>query len=477
MKMLLCKGKSHFKTTITLGLGMVFAITLILHGCKPESNSKGYEAGEENQGGTTTTFDYSQNAFSHPAPHLSDEDDTRFNVGNSFFNMAWVMAPASTTGADGLGPLYNATSCSGCHSHDGRGRAPVGNENVTGLLFRLSVPGTDAHGGPAPHPVYGGQFQNLSIPGVEREGGFAIGKQPVTGTFEDGTPYTLYQPVYTLNGNYGPLDGVAISPRVGPQMIGLGLLDAITLADLQAHEDVNDANGDGISGRINYVWDVAANMLMPGRFGWKANQPNLTQQVAGAFNGDLGITSSMFPHDHCTSAQNDCNNAPNGNDSTGYELTAKQLDRVTFYSATLSVPGRRDAKNEAVLKGKLLFNNAGCTGCHVASYTTGPHTIAAVSNQKIYPYTDLLLHDMGSGLADGYSDYMATGNEWRTPPLWGIGLFSTVNGHTFYLHDGRAANLTEAILWHGGEAEKAKENFRKMSAQDREALLQFLNSL
>ncbi len=457
----------------------IFACASFFQGCKPEKGNDGYEAGEENSGGATTIFDFSENAFNHSAPNLSSDGETKFVVGNSFFRQNWVIAPSSTTGRDGLGPLYNALSCSGCHFKDGRGRAPIGNEGVTGFLFRLSNGGTDAHGGPAADAVYGGQFQNISIPGVQHEGYFSISHQTITGNFGDGTAYTLQKPVYSLNGNYGSLAGLQTSPRVAPQMCGLGLLASISESEITSRVDESDANADGISGKANYVWDYKNNVTTLGRFGWKANQPNLTQQTAGAFNGDIGITSSLFPSDHCTSSQLDCMNAINGNDSSfNYELSDYQLERVAYYSSTLAVPGRRNAKDETVLHGKKLFTDAGCAKCHVASYTTGNNSdIPELSNQKIYPYTDLLLHDMGNELADNRSDYLANGNEWRTPPLWGIGMFITVNNHTNYLHDGRANNLQEAILWHGGEAESSKENFRKMKASDRDALIKFLNSL
>lgn len=472
------KGK-HRKLFSVLAAFLVFAGMLVYSSCKPEQTASGYEQGEEYAGGATTVFDFSENAFNHSAANLSGDDETKFSVGNSFFRQNWVIAPSSTTGRDGLGPMYNALGCSGCHLRDGRGRAPMGNEGVTGFLFRLSASGTDAHGGPMPDAVYGGQFQNLSIPGVMNEGDYSIAYQTINGVYADGTSYTLQKPIYTLTGNYGSLAGLLYSPRVAPQMPGLGLLEAISEADILLKADESDADGDGVSGKANYVWDYKTQASALGRFGWKANQPNLFQQTAGAFNGDVGITSSLFPNDHCTLAQMDCKNAINGNDSAvNYELSVYQLDRVAYYSSTLAVAGRRTAKDATVLQGKQLFVNTGCAKCHTPSYTTSIHsTISVVSNQKIYPYTDVLLHDMGGELADNRPDYLANGNEWRTPPLWGIGLFNTVNHHTNYLHDGRARNIEEAILWHGGEGESAKEKFRNMTAQERAALIKFLNSL
>lgn len=462
-------------------LPFIFLVSLlfVIEGCKPETTDGGYEKGEENAGGQTTLFDFSENAFNHSSPNLSNDEETIFSVGNSFFRQNWVIAPSSTVGRDGLGPLYNALSCSGCHLRDGRGRAPLAGEGVTGFLLRLSVSGSDAHGGPNPHPIYGTQFQPLSIPGVLSEGNFQISYQEILGSYPDGKIYYLQQPDYSLSGNYSALNGVLFSPRVAPQMIGLGLLEAISEADILLQADELDANGDGISGKPNYVWEMKSGSTQLGRFGWKANQPSLLQQTAGAFNGDIGITSSLFPTDHCTSSQLDCKNAINGNDSaSNYELSDYQLHRVTFYSSTLAVAGRRNAKSPQVLEGKKLFSTIGCANCHTPSYTTSQHPeISALSFQKIYPYTDLLLHDMGSELADNRSDYLANGNEWRTPPLWGIGLFQTVNKHTNYLHDGRARNVEEAILWHGGEGEKSKQSFKSLSESQRQSLMVFLKSL
>lgn len=467
------------KKSVTISFITSLTILFLLQSCKPEKGLDSYEPGEEKAGGATTVFDFSENAFNHNAANLSSEEETKFVIGNSFFRQNWVIAPSSTAGRDGLGPIYNALGCSGCHLRDGRGRPPIGNEGVTGLLFRLSVSGTDLHGEPMPHPIYGVQFQNLAIPGVQPEGDFAISYLIEQGTYSDGETYTLQRPTYTLNGNYGSLAGVLTSPRVAPQMPGLGLLEAISEMEILAHADEFDTNGDGISGRPNYVWNYIENRTMLGRFGWKANQPNVFQQTAGAFNGDLGLTSSLFPIDHCTSSQMDCRNAPNGNDSTfNFELSDYQLDRTAFYSATLAVAGRRNAKEMDVLEGKKIFTKIGCAACHVPSYITSSSTISsALSGQKIYPYTDLLIHDMGPDLADNRPDFLANGNEWRTSPLWGIGLFFAVNKHTNYLHDGRARNLEEAILWHGGEGEKSKKKFKDLKKEERQALIKFLSSL
>ena len=436
------------------------------------------EEGENFPGGSQTSFIQSSAAFGQAMPGLNSPEDLFFFTGNSLFNQNWVTAPASTTARDGLGPTFNARNCSACHFKDGRGKVPNHYDDVsTGFLVRLSIPGTDTFGEPLGDPNYGGQLNDQAILGLDREGQVEITYTEIYGTFADGESYSLRSPSYSFPElNYGPLaSNIMVSPRVGQQMIGLGLLEAISENDILANEDINDLNEDGISGKANFVWNYETNQTELGRFGWKANQPTLRQQVAGAFLGDLGITSTIFPNENCPGSQTDCANAPNGGNP---EITDENLDKTILYASNLAVPNRPDYKNQDVLRGKLLFNKIDCAKCHKANYTTGNHsTFNNLSNQKIWPYTDLLLHDMGEGLADNRPDFLANGKEWRTPPLWGIGLFETVNGHTEYLHDGRARNLQEAILWHGGEAENSLNQFKNLSKRERNDILQFLKSL
>jgi len=429
-------------------------------------------------GGQGTVDDVTENAFSRALPGLDRYEERLFFVGNSFFNQNWVMAPSSTRARDGLGPLFNSRSCSGCHFKDGRGRPPkVGEEGPTGFLLRLSVPGRDLRGMHQPEPTYGGQFQNMAIQRVAAEGVLSITYTEISGQYADGTPYTLRQPTYAiLNPAYGPFHPeMMLSPRIANQMIGLGLLEAVPEAAIFALADPADVNGDGISGRPNWVWDALNNRLTLGRFGWKAGQPSLLQQTAAAFNGDMGITTSLFLAQNCTAAQADCMAALNGGEP---EISDDDLLKVVLYASTLAVPKQRDHEDPTVRQGWALFQQIGCAECHTPTLQTGIHpTIPALSNQTIHPFTDLLLHDMGEGLADHRPEWAATGREWRTPPLWGIGLFETVNGHTNYLHDGRARSLEEAILWHGGEAEAAQKAFIGLSKAEREALIRFLKSL
>ncbi|CAM2069037.1 C-type cytochrome [Sulfidibacter corallicola] len=436
------------------------------------------EAGEELSGGGTTVFETSPNAFGLSARNMSAERRTDFLVGNSFFEQNWVIAPASTEARDGLGPLFNARSCSSCHLRDGRGRPPENpGDALVSMLFRLSVPGEDANGGPLGDPIYGTQLNGASIPGVAPEGFGEVQYEEISGTYSDGETYSLRRPTYSISDPaYGSFrEDLLISPRVAPAMIGLGLLEFIPADTILAAADPDDANGDGISGKANFVWDVEAGETVLGRFGWKSNQPDIRQQTAGAFLGDIGITSSLFPTENCSDAQQDCVAAPNGGEP---ELSANTLDKVVFYSRTLAVPARRDVGAANVLNGKRMFYESGCTDCHTPKYTTATlEDFPELSEQLIWPYTDLLLHDMGEGLADGRPDFLANGSEWRTPPLWGIGLNETVSGHDNLLHDGRARGFAEAILWHGGEAEAAKEAFRTMPKSDRDDLIAFLRSL
>ena len=428
-------------------------------------------------GGDTTAFTTTRNAFGLPARNLDRLGNRTFAVGNSFFRQNWVTAPASTEARDGLGPTLNAVSCSSCHILDGRGKPPSGPEDPErGLLIRLSVPGTGPNGGPKPDPVYGGQLQDRGVLSVPPEGRFVITYEDVTGSFGDGGPYVLLRPHYHFEDlAFGPIhDQVMLSPRVAPAIIGMGLLEAIPAEAILALSDPEDADGNGISGRPNMVWNVREGRKTLGRFGWKANQPTVEQQTAGAFLGDIGITSVLFPENNCTTAQTRCLEAPNGGTP---EISGRRLEKVSFYTQTLAVPAMRNVDDPQVRKGAGLFRQAGCGQCHTPQHSTGEHAIAALSNQTIFPYTDLLLHDMGPDLADGRPDFEADGQEWRTPPLWGIGLVETVNGHTRFLHDGRARDLAEAILWHGGEGQKSKDAFRLLSKQEREALLKFLESL
>jgi CxxC motif-containing protein (DUF1111 family) len=343
--------------------------------------------------------------------------------------------------------------------------------------MRLSVPGAGSHHGPLPDPVYGGQIAGQAVPGVHPEADIVATYAELPGQFGDGETFSLRRPTYSVtNLGYGPLAANALlSPRAAPVMVGLGLLEAVPESELRAIAKRQALEGNGVQGRLNSVWDVAVGKMAVGRFGWKAEQPSVFQQTAGAFNEDMGLTTPLLPQESYTN--NQATICETKSPASQPDVSAKILHDVVLYSRTLAVPARRGVTDPIVLRGQKLFQQIGCAVCHSPTLHTGNSDIPQLAHQTIQPYTDLLLHEMGDGLSDHRPVFDATGNDWRTPPLWGIGLVSRVNGHTFFLHDGRARNLTEAILWHGGEAQTARENFRNMSKSDRDALMAFLNSL
>lgn len=446
------------------------------------------EPGEALAGGSSTVDKRDRKAFSMPSANLSLEGRLNFNVGDSFFDNPWVIAPATTTARDGLGPLFNSNTCENCHIKDGRGHPPTADSaNATSMLVRLSIPNEPAYTqaikqmGVVPEPVYGGQLQDMAVPGVAPEGKVRVDYTPQTVTFKDGTQVELRRPQLQITRlGYGPMHpNTRFSARVAPPMIGLGLLEAIPEAAILANADPDDRNDDGIKGRANRVWDDAQNKTVLGRFGWKAGQPTLNQQNVHAFSGDLGLTTSLRTVDDCSWAQTACLAAPNGNGPQGEpEVSDNILRLMLFYTRNIAVPVRKDVDSAQVLAGKNLFYQAGCQGCHTPQFTTAADTVEPEqANQLIRPYSDLLLHDMGPGLADNRTEFLASGQDWRTPPLWGIGLTETVSGHTQFLHDGRARNLLEAVLWHGGEAQAAQQHVLTFNAEQRAELLAFLNSL
>ena len=427
-------------------------------------------------GGDTTVEVEGRNAFAMPAANLDDAGRARFAIGNSFFRRNWVEAPASTTARDGLGPHFIARSCGGCHASDGRGAPPAAGAAPVALLMRLSVPGAGPHGAPLPEPSYGEQFTTSATTGVAPEGEVTVAEVPRQGRFTDGTPYTLRQPVYGFQRlAYGPMaSGTMVSPRIAPQLVGVGLLEAIDEADIEANERAQAARGDGIRGQVNRVWDAASGRMRVGRFGWKANVASLAHQTGAAFVGDMGVTSSLFPEEDCPPVQTACRTAPRGGRPEIDDIT---FGHVVFYQAMLAPPVRRDADAPDVRVGERLFHDAGCATCHRPRYVTGVSPLAALSGQAIHPHTDLLLHDMGEALADGRPDFAASGRQWKTPPLWGLGLVKAVNGHQRLLHDGRADGVLEAVLWHGGEAAPARDRVLDLGAADRAALVRFVESL
>lgn len=459
----------------------------------PTSDFAAPEAFEQNPAGAATTrLVPGAEAFSQFSPNMPVTREMDFKLGNAIFRKLWVGSPSSTLGSDGLGPIYNARACQNCHIKDGRGHLPDGpDDSRVSAFLRLSVPG----GTPdpripdqiptRPHPIYGGQLQDLALAGLRPEGRMQIDWTDLPVTLADGTVVTLRQPTYGIGepAQGAPAADLMISPRVAPQMIGLGLLEAVPAADILALADEDDRDGNGISGRPNIVWSDEFDQPMLGRFGLKAGAPTIRQQSAAAFSGDMGLSNPIFPdpHGECTEAQPDCRSAPTGQEDgvrDGLEVDKQALDLVAFYSRNLAVPVRRDPGAAQVLRGKDIAYRIGCTACHNPKFVT--HRLPGQPEQSfqlIWPYSDMLLHDMGDGLADNRPESRATGREWRTAPLWGISLNGTVTGVESYLHDGRARSLIEAILWHGGEAQPARDAVVALPADDREALIAWLESL
>lgn len=426
--------------------------------------------------GEATTFNRTSSAYEEAPPNLSPRGIKDHDLGDEAFEESFVLSNSKAV-SSGLGPMFNNTSCVSCHIRNGRGMPEAGQ-----LLLRVSdgtpnstsateanalatVPdGLEGQLDNAAPPVLGlgNQIQDFSVAGAQPEATVDILWKEEAGRYADGTPYRLRSPRFDIKLASGePLpDTVLVSPRVPPHVYGLGLLEAIPEADILALADPEDIDGDGISGRPNTVWDVAAQAPALGRFGWKANSPNLLQQSADAYLNDMGITNKLFP-------------AADGS----VEISEETLVAAAAYAQTLAAPARTLIDDLVVKQGEKLFADASCTACHVANFRTGSHKYPALENQEIYPYTDLLLHDMGEGLADNRPDFAATGKEWRTSSLWGVGLAQTVLPYSGYLHDGRARTFAEAILWHGGEAEASKVAFEQMPEGDRAALVKFLQSL
>ncbi|MBI4922631.1 MAG: thiol oxidoreductase [Devosia nanyangense] len=435
-----------------------------------------------------------RDSFSLFSANLGFEDQERFNLGNGFFTKVWVPAPSSTQASDGLGPLFNARSCQNCHLKDGRGHPPMGaDDDGVSMFLRISVPPhTDAEKAlmasgeknVIAEPTYGTQLQNFGITGLKAEGRMVIDYTDLPVTLGDGSVVTLREPHYSVADlGYGPMArDVLLSPRIAPPMIGLGLVEAIAQEDILARADPDDADHDGISGKPNWVRSLETGKIALGRFGWKDGAPSIRTQSAGAFAGDIGIATPLnnAPFGDCTAAEGECLSYPTGEQERLGVAEAPDpiLDLVTFYSQNLAVPQRRDLDKPEVLRGKQAFYSIGCIACHTPKYVTSREaTNPGQRFQLIWPYSDFLLHDLGDGLADLRPEAQADGFEWRTSPLWGIGLTETVSGHTFLLHDGRARNVTEAVLWHGGEAQAAREAFANLPKSSRDDLLAFLGSL
>lgn len=460
-----------------------FVLTLAIAACTlPEASTTTAPPTTSTAAASTSTVTAPTDApslpivFDQPMSGLSDEELTAFIDGQGFFNEIWTPVGPQETATDGLGPLFNADSCAVCHPSTGRRQVPPEGEltNV-GLVVRLSVPGADPiTGAPLPEPTYGDQLQDRVIGAGEPEGTIFTNYVVQQGVYPDGTLFEILWPTVNVRQrNFGPLsEDTQFSARIGAQLIGMGLLEAIPDETLLELADPNDEDGDGVSGRVNRVWNPETQQTEIGRFGWKSNVVELDQQTAQAFHGDLGVTSSLVQRENCAPNQTICEETQSGGTS---EVSDERLYGIEAYIRLLDVPEPR-IETDAARNGQELFREFGCATCHVERLTTGPHEIESLSNREIAPYTDLLLHDMGFDMADDRPDFAADGNEWRTPPLWGLGLVP-VEGDRGLLHDGRARTIEEAILWHGGEGAGSRANFMAADAAKRADLIEFLNSL
>lgn len=412
-------------------------------------------------------------------PALGDDAVARMEnvIGQSIFERIWVSAPSSTEAADGLGPMFNARSCAACHP--GGAHGTLVNKDGTqspSLLVRL---GAKADG--AADPIYGRQLQTEAARGVPPEGRFSIDYALSETKLADGTVVALRRPVVTLHDMAdGPVAPDTVTGlRLAPAIHGMGPLDSIPASAIMALADPDDKNGDGISGRVHWL---DAEQKTFGRFGWKAIMPSLEAQNSHAFFADMGLSTPLFidAYGECTTRQTTCRAAPSGASPQFEDLEVtstlvKALDR--FVAEAVLPAGPKSATDPATLeRGRALFASAGCQACHNPSYDV-EWPKGASKTRHISPYTDLLLHDMGDGLAEDLIEANAAGREWRTAPLWGLRWAIDHHGQGALLHDGRARNILEAILWHGGEALPARDHVANLSPGDRQALISFLSSL
>ena len=416
--------------------------------------------------------------FADPDAGIDAETLDLFITGQELFDLEWVEATVDVDQpTDGLGPLFNAQSCAVCHPSTGRRQVPPEGELVdVGLVVRLSVPGVDpVTGAPLPEPAYGDQVQDRAIEGFEPEGTIFTNYVTQQGFFVDGTLFDIIWPTVNIRDRqHGPLtEGTQVSARIGAQLIGMGLLEAVPDETILALADPNDANNDGVSGRPNQVWNPVTGQTEIGRFGWKSNVATLDQQILQAFHGDIGITSQLLPDGNCAPDQTTCDEAASGGE---FEVSPEQFEAIDVYVQSLAVPPPRTEGDPDAEAGQVLFREYGCASCHTETLMTGESDIPELSNREIRPYTDLLLHDLGFDMGDDRPDFIATGNEWRTAPLWGLGLVP-VEGDRGLLHDGRARTIEEAILWHGGEGSFSRAEYLRADLEDRQLLLAFLESL
>jgi len=445
-------------------------------------------------GDTSVNRRHDRKATNEPSANLNLEQGLKFRVGQAIFEKIWVFAPSSTQASDGLGPLYNARSCSRCHIQNGRGKVSRNSQQRNISLFaRLSIAPQTAKQQAlldrfeqafVPEPTYGTQLQSFAYPGGKAEGQLLVEYESNEKTLADGHIVPLQGPMYSIsNLAYGPLHpDVRISPRIANSMHGLGLLEHIPESAIRALSDSDDADGDGISGKARISKDPISGELTLGRFGWKAQAASLNDQNLSALAHDIGISSRHYPNPYgdCTPRQSTCLEQAHGNTAAqdGFEASETMTQALLFFTRHIAPAKRPKASDIRVLKGKEIFYDVGCQSCHRASFTTSiDASDPSLANQTIWPYTDMLLHDMGEGLSDHRPTGNALGSEWRTAPLWGLGQAGANGVPVALLHDGRARSIEEAILWHGGEADASRLRYEQLTSQKRQDLLAFLRSL
>lgn len=421
------------------------------------------------------TNDNGKTALKHKHNNLSNEELDMFILGKSFFRIPWVEAPSATTARDGLGPLFNANTCTSCHPNNSQGSVYTKNGQISrSMVVRLSIPQNNSKehkeifnkAGFIPDSMYGAQISLNGTKDVPYEAKLKISYKNKYFTYPDGQTIVLQNPSYSLYDlNYGELPkNISISVRKAPALIGLGLIEKIPNKLILENEDINDVNNDGISGKANLVYSIEKKKYTLGKYTYKGSAPTVKHQIAAAFHNDMGLTTTLFPMDNCTKSQKECLSSPKARDLI--DVTDLRLNAIDFYLTHLKMP----VSNKKEQEGEKLFHQIGCASCHIPSFN--------VDGLEVKAYSDFLLHDMGEELGDGRVEFKASKNEWKTAPLWGLSILEeSIQKKPDYLHDGRAKTLEEAILWHGGEAKKAKNAFTKLSIKQREQIIKFLGTL
>ncbi|MFA6195760.1 MAG: di-heme oxidoredictase family protein [Sulfurimonas sp.] len=432
-----------------------------------------------------TTKTNTEYIFMQQVAGLSNEEQDKFIMGKSFYRTPWVEAPTATTARDGLGPLFNSNTCINCHPNNGIGSLYNENKIISrNYVTRVSIPsnGSKEHenmlqySGFVQEPTYGAQISSNGVHGVKYEAMPMIRYKDIKITYPDGNSLTLKKPLHGVENQlkelgYGAMQkDVILSNRLAPALVGLGFLEQLTDEQILSNQDINDTNRDGISGKANIVYSPLHKDFRVGRYTKKASAASVMEQSGAAAHNDMSLTNPFYASENCTQKQVECLNAPKADNlrsGADFDLPLERLEAIAFYLKNLKIPNSLITQKE----GEKLFETIGCTKCHMPTFKLS-------SGYEIKPFTDMLLHDMGANLGDGRSEFLATPNEWKTPALWGIGKYIlTSSKEPELLHDGRAKSIEEAILWHGGEAQKSQNDFLNLSKKERNQLIQYIKEL